>query len=131
MFGVDYEATLVSRTSGEGTWGVGFLPGLGLAIPTADEASGNALALTAGLPLTYTAGRDWRLTAHFTPSFGYGRVADDDVTESGTRTMIGFGLTARSPGGFGLLAGFQKILLEGSEPVIGFGATFGRPAGRP
>jgi hypothetical protein len=87
-----------------------------------------------GLPLALVA-RSGRLTItpHLTPRVAWGRTRYDvdadsrrifDLTESGTRFLLGGGLAFRLDGpGLAFHVGFQRIFFEGANTLIGAGLS--------
>ena len=76
---------------------------------------------------------------HFRPGFGYGRATidleasdptgeqDEEDTESGTRFMLGGGVSFLFPNqGFGIEVGMQKVFIDEGDTVVGIGISFGR-----
>lgn len=64
-------------------------------------------------------------SAFVTPGFGWGRSALSGFdAESGTRPMIGAGAAWNAAAGYGIHAGFQKIMLEDQGSSIGVGFSW-------
>lgn len=104
------------------------------------EETGIALSAGVGVPLGIS-GRSGALTLtpYVVPRFMFGRLTDkvdvegldgiledDEVTESGSRFMLGGGLGIRfDEAGFGLDVGFQHVFLKDAKTLIGVGFTYG------
>jgi hypothetical protein len=120
--GMDYTAMLVQTKTL-----VGVRPSIGFSKPT--EGDGSALSLAVSLPmgveLSGTQGPIF--VPYLSPGIGYGRVSDDEESESGTRPMLGGGLSISGrQSGFAVHVGFQKTFIEDGETLFGLGLSFGR-----
>ena len=93
---------------------------------------GHGMSATIGLPMSLIArSGGMSIVPYVTPRFGWGRAtmkfedttdpsANDEQTESGTRFILGGGLTVNLENGLGLTAGFQKVFIEDGASGIGF-----------
>ena len=124
----DYERVLsasVPQDGGELT--VSVKPSIGYARPTGGFRFSLASA-TVGLPVALrvpVTGSDLSVMPYFVPAIGIGTVfGDRGGSDIGYRPMLGGGLrfdwAKRSTG---LLVGFQKVLIEGGETVLGAGLS--------
>lgn len=89
-----------------------------------------ALSMAVGFPLAMTMEQasKARFSAYFSPGFGWGRLAVDaggaTVSESGTRPMFSLGGAWMAPGGWGLHAAFQRVVIEDGGNNFGLGFTW-------
>jgi hypothetical protein len=93
----------------------------------ANTTGGSFMSLAVGAPLAINMeqANKSRFGLFVTPGFGWGRVSPDGGTsESGTRPMVGAGGSWSSPAGWGLHAGFQKIVIEDGGNSFGAGFTW-------
>ena len=127
----DFETSLVRSVVGTGptpsTFGMSVRPSVGVGLPQGDN-SGSALAVNVELPLSLsmTVGTAGHLVPFIAPGFGYGRVSEGDLSESGTRASVAAGLSYFMSAGFGAHLGWRKIFLEGAPSTLGVGISFGR-----
>jgi hypothetical protein len=125
MLGADWTTPLISRSSSDGSFGLGLTTAVGVGIPTADDASGVALSGSLGLPLSMLAGNPagLRVIPYIAPAVGFGALTGDDGA-SGVRPMLGGGVGLAATG-FGISAGVQKVFVDGGEAVFGVALTMG------
>jgi hypothetical protein len=125
MGGIDYTALLT-----QDVLSVGLRPALGFSKPLGG-GSGTALALGLSLPVGAKLGGVTGpvFVPYVVPGFGFGRISDDEESESGTRPMLGGGFSiAGRQSSFALHVGFQKVFIEDGDMSIGLGMSFGRRA---
>jgi hypothetical protein len=88
---------------------------------------GSALSFAVGVPLAISMDQasKARISAFVNPGFGWGRVsATGSPSESGTRPLIGGGASWTAPAGWGLHAGFQKVILKDGGNNFGLGFSW-------
>ncbi len=117
--GADVNSTLWNSSSGtsinmQGSFGY------------AKESDLTALSLAVGFPLalSMTQASKARVTGFITPGFGWGRLSASGTSESGTRPLVGAGAAWESPGGWGVHAAFQKIIIEDGGNNFGLGFSY-------
>jgi hypothetical protein len=68
-----------------------------------------------------------QVVSFLAPGFGYGRLAEGDENESGTRAALGGGVGLLNiGGGLGVNLGFRKIFLEEAPTQWGLGLSWSR-----
>jgi hypothetical protein len=122
MVGLDYTVSLTRNVLS-----VGLRPAFGFSKPT--EGDGNALSLGLSLPLgvdlSGTTGPIF--TPYLVPGVGFGRISDDEDSESGIRPMLGggFAISGRqSP--LSVHLGFSKVFIDDGDMTFGLGISIGR-----
>ncbi len=117
--GADVHSTLWSNPSGASM-------NLQGSLGYAKDGDVTALSLAIGVPLAYsmTQASKSKVSFFVTPGYGWGRLGDDTGNESGTRPMIGAGAAYEAPGGWGLHAAFQKIIIENGGNNLGVGFSY-------
>src|SRR5687768_9823543 len=124
MAGVDYTAPLTQNKVS-----VSLRPAFGFSRPT--DGDGTALSLGLSLPIGVDlSGASGPVIVPFlSPGFGYGRLSDDGDSESGTRPMLGGGISVSArQSTLAAHLGFQKVFVEDGEMTFGLGVSFGRRA---
>ena len=130
MAGVDYSMSLFSRPVGASTTSslnVGLHPAFGYGKPS--EGDVNAMSLAVDVPVSYAMGMKsgMQFVGFVAPGMGYGRLADDVDSMSGTRTSLGGGVALLNiSGGLGLNLGFRKVFLEEAPTQWGLGMSWSR-----
>jgi hypothetical protein len=127
MAGVDYTAPLTQNVLS-----VAVRPALGFSKPL--EGSGTAVSMGLSLPISAELSEATGpiFIPFIVPGFGIGRVSGNEDSESGTRPMLGGGLSiAGRQSGFAVHLGFQKVFLEGAETTFGLGVSIGHRATAP
>jgi hypothetical protein len=87
----------------------------------------SALSFAVGVPLTISMDQasKARISAFVNPGFGWGRASvTGSPSESGTRPLIGAGASWTSPAGWGLHAGFQKVVIKDGGNNLGLGFSW-------
>ena len=93
----------------------------------ATQEGSSALSAAIGVPLSYSVTQASKATMSFfvAPAFGWGRVSADGVdAQSGTRPIIGAGAAWTAPGGWGLHAAFNKVIIENGGSTVGLGFSY-------
>ena len=130
MAGVDYSMALLSRPVGTSTTSslnIGLHPAFGYGKPS--EGEGNAMSLSVDVPVSYAIGTKtgMQFVSFLAPGLGYGRLADDTESLSGTRTSVGGGVALLNIGnGLGVNLGFRKVFLEEAPTQWGLGMSWSR-----
>jgi hypothetical protein len=124
---LDAEILLRRHAAEEGgQFAIAVQPGRGYGHVLDDDAPGDALSATLGIPVSYTVGSTWRVIMFATPGVGFGRITGEN---SGWRPMAGAGVRVRGPSGLGAVLGVQQVMIENAgEMLAGLGITL--PAGR-
>lgn len=84
--------------------------------------------LTAGVPVALVAnGAALKIAPFLTPAIAWGHESDDGgVSESGTRFLLGGGVTFQSTThALGANVGFQKVFINGGDTVFGISVIIG------
>jgi hypothetical protein len=90
----------------------------------------SALSAVVGVPLSMSMEQASKSKVSFfvTPGFGFGRLSMDvsgtSTSESGTRPLIGAGAAWTAAAGWGIHAGFQKIIVEDGPNTFGAGFSW-------
>lgn len=86
----------------------------------------NALSFAVGVPLAITMQQASKasFSAFVTPGFGWGRLSQTGVSESGTRPIVGAGAAWMAPAGWGIHASFNKVIIEDGGNSIGLGFSY-------
>ena len=122
MAGIDYSYVLAQNVLT-----VALRPALGFSKPS--EGDGTALSLGLSLPIgvELSGATGPVFTPYIVPGFGFGRVSDNDDSESGGRPMLGGGLSIASrQSTLAVHLGFQKVFIEDGEMTLGLGLSIGR-----
>lgn len=127
MGGANVESRLASTMLGSGSdaaqLNVGVNGELGIGHPT-----GTWLAtLTGGLPISLVTHSSGLSIAPFlTPAVGWGHARSSGNSESGTRFLLGGGVTFQSTNSpVSANVGFQKVFIDGGDTVIGLSVVLG------
>ena len=117
--GLDVHSTLWSSTGGAA---VGMSGNFGWA----NDDGTTAMSAAISVPLAYSVQQASKSTISFfvAPAFGWGRLSEDDVSESGTRPIIGAGAAWTAAGGWGLHAAFNKVMIEDGGNNFGVGFSY-------
>jgi hypothetical protein len=117
--GADVHSTLWSSTGGASL-------NLQGSLGWASEDGATALSAALGFPLAYSVTQASKSKVSFfvTPGYGWGRLSEDDVSESGYRPMVGAGAAWEAPAGWGIHAAFQKIIIEDGGNNFGVGFSY-------
>lgn len=124
MFGADLEGVLASSQIGQSPntrLNMGWRGDVG--ISRSDDLT--SLTGVIGVPLSVSAqSGSLRIVPFFTPAFGFGRLSDDNDSESGVRFLLGGGLGVMSSTGLALNIGFQKVFIDGGDTQVGLGVAW-------
>ena len=118
--GLNLTSSLWSSAAGAG---VGVSGDFGWA--TQDGSS--ALSAAIGVPLSYSVTQASKSMISFfvAPAFGWGRISPDGgEAQSGTRPIVGAGAAWTAPGGWGLHAAFNKVIIENGGNSFGVGFSY-------
>ncbi|HEU4995093.1 MAG TPA: hypothetical protein VFT29_09735 [Gemmatimonadaceae bacterium] len=89
---------------------------------------GSAMSLAVGLPLSFyiDQANKSKIALSVVPGFGWGQLKDDasGASESGTRPMIGAAGSWTMSSGWGISAGYQKVVIENGGNVFGLGISY-------
>lgn len=94
------------------------------------QGDANFLSAFVGFPIGFSVEQasKSRIGAFINPGFGWGRRSADvgttNVSESGTRPMVGAGGSWASPAGWALHLSYNKILIENSGNSLGLGFSY-------
>ena len=128
----DFEASLMRSVVGTGatpsSFAIGIRPSVGVGVPTGDD-DGSALSANVELPLSFSmpvGAAAGHLVPFVAPGFGWGRVSDEDESDSGTRASVAAGVSYFLSAGFGVHLSWRKIFLEEAPSTLGLGISFGR-----
>jgi hypothetical protein len=125
--GMDYTAPITHDVVS-----VALRPAVGFWKPTDGDGSALSfgLSLPVGVELSGATGPIF--VPYLSPAIGFGRVSDEEDSESGTRPMLGggFAITGRQST-FALHVGFQKVFVDDGEMLFGVGFSIGRRAPAP
>ena len=95
-----------------------------------DDGAGSnftSLSLSAGAPFALVLKSGEMTWAPFvTPGFGWGRISENSVSESGTRFMMGAGLGMTHRNGWGVSVGMQKVFIDNGKTVFGLNLSYGK-----
>lgn len=95
-----------------------------------DDGAGStatALSFAAGAPVALVLkSGDLTWAPFVTPGFGWGRLGENGVSESGTRFMMGAGLGMSHRNGWGVSVGMQKVFIDQGKSVFGLNVSYGR-----
>jgi hypothetical protein len=122
MVGVDYTIPLTQSRAL-----VALRPAFGFSKPL--EGDGVAYAFGASLPLGIALSESTGpvFVPYIVPGLGFGRLSEDDDSESGMRPTLGGGLSiAGRQGSFAAHFGFNKVFIDEGQTSFGFGLSFGR-----
>ena len=84
-----------------------------------------ALSAVVGVPLSVSMPSDGlRFVPFLTPGFGFGRLASDDDSESGTRFLLGAGVGVVTSTGLMIDLGVQKVFIEDGDTMVGIAVAW-------
>jgi opacity protein-like surface antigen len=103
-----------------GRWQMGLEGELGLGLPENERA----LAISAGLPVKLTFGKDIKVSPFLTPAFAHGSYKyADETSESALKFMVGAGVGLGLRNGVGVNFGMRKVFVDEGETQYGLGFT--------
>jgi len=125
--GASAEGRLTSTTLGTGGDAARLTIGLNGEFGFGKPEGTTLVTLTGGLPIALIAGGPAVKIAPFLrPAIGWGRETNDVGSMTGTRFMLGGGLTFQSTtSGVGGNIGFQKVFINGGDTTIGVSLILG------
>jgi hypothetical protein len=91
-------------------------------------SGGTFFSLTAGVPIALVSGSaaTLRIAPFLTPALGFGRASGGGESLSGTRFLLGGGVSIQNPRkAFAVNLGFQKIFIDQGDTMIGLAVSFG------
>lgn len=122
MAGLDYTAMLTQNVVS-----VALRPAFGFSKPLEDD--GTALTLGVSLPVgvELSGATGPVFMPYLVPGIGYGRISDDEDSNSAMRPTLGggFAISGRQST-FAVHLGFQKVFVEDGEMLFGLGFSIGR-----
>ena len=121
MVGSRYSNQLTGASfANGGRWQMGLEAELGVGLPEEERA----LAISAGLPVKLTFGRNIKVSPFLTPSFAHGsyKYADGE-SESAMKFMVGTGVGIAMRNGVGINFGMRKVFVDEGETQYGLGVT--------
>jgi opacity protein-like surface antigen len=121
MLGSRYSRQLTGNKLGTngGRWQMGFEGELGVGLPE----DSRAMAISVGLPVKLTFGRNMKVSPFVTPSFAHGSLKVGDVSESAMKFMVGAGVGLAFANGVGANFGLRKVFVDEGETQYGLGFT--------
>ena len=121
MIGANVEGRLTSASVGSGTDAAKLTVGLNGEVGLGRRADITVVGFTAGLPIALLAGTPtMRIAPFLTPAIGVGHLSTDTDSETGTRFLLGGGVTFESlTSGIGANVGFQKVFLNQGKTMFG------------
>ena len=127
MAGADLQFDL-AQSAGSGATLVAMLnPAVGVGIPT--EGGGAVVTVGLSLPLSASinAGSQLRLVPFVSPGFGFSWLSDSGESETGSRAMLGGGVSLGGQTSPVLVTvSARKIFLDGAPKIWGLGFSMGR-----
>ena len=119
--GANVEGRLSSSSLGNGADAATLTVGLNGEAGLGRRSDATIFGLTAGLPIALLSGTPTlRIAPFLTPAIGLGRVSDNGGSDTGTRFLLGGGITFESlTSGIGANVGFQKVFINGGETMFG------------
>ncbi len=130
MLGIDYNRSLMSAPVGastSSTFSLGLHPAFGYGNDS--ESDLNTMSFAVDMPLAFNVGmkNGMQVVSFVAPGFGYGRMSDGTLSESGTRAALGGGIGLQNiGGGLGVNLGFRKIFLDEAPTQWGLGMSWSR-----
>jgi hypothetical protein len=121
MVGTRYSNQLTGASfANGGRWQMGLEAELGVGLPEEERA----LAISAGLPVKLTFGRNIKVSPFLTPAFAHGsyKYADGE-SESAMKFMVGTGVGIAMRNGVGINFGMRKVFVDEGETQYGLGVT--------
>lgn len=121
MIGTRYSNQLTgAKFANGGRWQLGFEGEIGVGLPE-DE---RAMAISAGLPVKLTFGKNIKVSPFLTPSFAHGSYSyADETSESALKFMVGAGVGLGLRNGVGVNFGLRKVFVDEGETQYGLGFT--------
>jgi opacity protein-like surface antigen len=121
MVGTKYSTQLTGASfSNGGRWQMGLEGELGVGLPEEERA----LAISAGIPVKLTFGKNIKVSPFVTPSFAHGSYKySDDTSESALKFMVGTGVGIAMRNGVGVNFGMRKVFVDEGETQYGLGFT--------
>lgn len=121
IVGANIEGRLTSATVGTGADAAKLTVGLNGEAGLGRQSDITVVAFTAGLPIALLAGTPTlRIAPFLTPAIGLGHTTINGDGNSGTRFLLGGGVTFESlTSGIGANVGFQKVFLNQGKTVFG------------
>jgi opacity protein-like surface antigen len=121
MVGTRYSHQLTSSPIGKNgdRWQMGLEADIGLGLPE----DSRALAISAGIPVKLTFGKNIKVSPFVTPAFAHGSYKVDDVSESAMKFMVGAGVGVGLRSGIGVNLGMRKVFVDEGETQYGLGFT--------
>lgn len=122
MLGSRYSHQLTSAPIGANgaAWQMGLESELGVGLPENERA----LAISAGLPIKLTFGKNVKVSPFVTPAFAHGSYKfADNVSESALKFMVGAGVGLGLRNGVGINLGMRKVFVDQGETQYGLGFT--------
>lgn len=119
--GANIEGRLTSMLVGRGADAAKLTIGLNGEAGLGRRTDITVVGFTAGLPIALLAGTPTlRIAPFLTPAIGLGHVTNDGDGETGTRFLLGGGVTFESlTSGIGANVGFQKVFLDQGKTMFG------------
>lgn len=121
MLGTRYSRQLTGDKLGTngGRWQMGFEGELGVGLPEDQRA----MAISVGLPVKLTFGRNVKVSPFITPAFAHGSYKVGDVSESALKFMTGAGVGFTFANGIGANIGMRKVFVDEGDTQYGLGFT--------
>ena len=121
MIGSRYSRQLTGNKLGTngGRWQMGFEGELGVGLPE----NSRAMAISVGLPVKLTFGKNMKVSPFVTPAFAHGSYKEGDVSESAMKFMVGAGVGLGFANGIGANFGMRKVFVDQGETQYGLGFT--------
>jgi hypothetical protein len=90
-------------------------------------SGGSLYSITAGVPIALVANSPTlRIAPFLTPGFGFGSAHGGGESQSGTRFLLGGGLTIQNMrNAIAVNLGFQKIFIDQGDTMVGLSVSFG------
>ena len=125
--GANAEGRLTSTTIGTGSDAAQLTIGLNGEFGFGKPEGTTLVSLAGGVPIALVAGGpSIKIAPFLRPAIGWGRESTDVGSHSGTRFLLGGGVTFQSmTSGVGANIGFQKVFINGGDTVIGVALIFG------
>jgi hypothetical protein len=122
MVGTRYSNQLTGASfANGGRWQMGIEGELGVGLPEEQRA----LAISAGLPVKLTFGKNIKVSPFLTPAFAHGSYKfSDETSESAMKFMVGTGVGVAMRNGVGLNFGLRKVFVDQGETQYGLGFTY-------
>jgi len=121
MIGANAEGRLTSSTVGSGVDAAKLTVGLNGEVGLGRRSDVTAVGFTAGLPVALLAGTPtMRIAPFLTPAIGVGHASINGDGDTGTRFLLGGGVTFESlTSGIGANVGFQKVFINHGKTMFG------------